>query len=256
MYLCIYVFMYLCIKIITHFFILLMCILFFLKLTHYKLSQYFAFLRNATYPKSVGYFFYRKEATMNALKKLSFCALLSLGLFAQTAHAESFLDIADYPSWLKVNFFKHDHYLNQYVGSASIVKERNDFYSNYILYDDKLPPEKNAEKIALLRARMNAYSTLESVLLTTKMHNRIVKALQTKNDAINDLFGLVNFLVSKSILAKRFVDTTNHRVYVMVQFPFIQPEDLIAYFKAKHINLSPTSTTNLSAILNKALFHL
>ncbi len=61
MYLCIYVFMYLCIKIITHFFILLMCILFFLKLTHYKLSQYFAFLRNATYPKSVGYFFIERK---------------------------------------------------------------------------------------------------------------------------------------------------------------------------------------------------
>ncbi|WRA37597.1 hypothetical protein KVK43_06265 [Helicobacter pylori] len=193
---------------------------------------------------------------MNALKKLSFCALLSLGLFAQTAHAESFQDIAGYPGWLKVNFFKHDHYLNQYIGSAGIVKERNDLYSNYILYDDKLPPEKNAEKIALLRAKMNAYSTLESVLITTKMHNRIVKALQTKNDAINHLFGLVNFLVSKSILAKRFVDTINHRVYVMVQFPFIQPEDLIAYFKAKRIDLSLTSATNLSAILNKALFHL
>ncbi|ADO07509.1 hypothetical protein HPPC_06505 [Helicobacter pylori PeCan4] len=193
---------------------------------------------------------------MNALKKLSFCALLSLGLFAQTAHAESFQDITDYPGWLKVNFFKHDHYLNQYIGSAGIVKERNDFYSNYILYDDNLPPEKNAEKIALLRAKMNAYSTLESVLITTKMHNRIVKALQTKNDAINHLFGLVNFLVSKSILAKRFVDTTNHRVYVMVQFPFIQPEDLIAYFKAKRISLSSASATHLSAILNKALFHL
>ncbi|WP_195834280.1 hypothetical protein [Helicobacter pylori] len=192
---------------------------------------------------------------MNALKKLSFCALLSLGLFAQTAHAESLKDITDYPSWLKVNFFKHDHYLNQYIGSAIIVKEKDDFYSNYILYDDKLPPEKNAEKIALLRARMNAYSTLESVLLT-KMHNRIAKVLQVKNDAINDLFELVDFLVSKSILAKRFVDTTNHRVYVMVQFPFIQPEDLIAYFKAKRINLSPTSATNLSAILNKALFHI
>ncbi|GAA9969503.1 hypothetical protein VN0935_01720 [Helicobacter pylori] len=192
---------------------------------------------------------------MNALKKLSFCALLSLGLFAQTAHAESFLDITDYPSWLKVNFFKHDHYLNQYIGSAIIVKEKDDFYSNYILYDDKLPPEKNAEKVALLRARMNAYSTLESVLIT-KMHNRIVKALQARNDALNDLFGLVDFLVSKSILAKRFVDSINHRVYVMVQFPFIQSEDLIAYFKAKHINLSPTSATNLSAILNKALFHI
>ncbi|WRD60092.1 hypothetical protein E5E71_06485 [Helicobacter pylori] len=192
---------------------------------------------------------------MNALKKLSFCALLSLGLFAQTAHAESLKDITDYPSWLKVNFFKHDHYLNQYIGSASIVKERNDFYSNYILYDDKLPPETNAEKVAFLRAKMNAYNTLESVLLN-KMHNRIAKVLQVKNNVINDLFGLVNFLVSKSILAKRFVDTTNHRVYVMVQFPFIQPEDLIAYFKAKHINLSSTSASNLSAILNKALFHL
>ncbi|GAA9396743.1 hypothetical protein TH0818_08370 [Helicobacter pylori] len=192
---------------------------------------------------------------MNALKKLSFCALLSLGLFAQTAHAESFQDITDYPSWLKVNFFKHDHYLNQYIGSAIIVKEKNDFYSNYILYDDKLPPEKNAEKIALLRARMNAYSTLESVLLA-KMHHRIVKALQIKNNVINHLFGLVDFLTSKSILAKRFVDTTNHRVYVMVQFPFIQPEDLIAYFKAKRIDLSSTSATNLSALLNKALFHI
>ncbi|MGT0057536.1 hypothetical protein V5H70_04420 [Helicobacter pylori] len=193
---------------------------------------------------------------MNALKKLSFCALLSLGLFAQTAHAESFLDITDYPSWLKVNFFDEKNPPNQYVGSASISGKRNDFYSNYIPYDDKLPPEKNAEKVAFLRAKMNAYSTLESVLLTTKMHNRIVKVLQTKNDTINYLFGLVNFLVSKSILAKRFVDTTNHRVYVMVQFPFIQPEELVAYFKAKRINLSPTSATNLSAILNKALFHI
>ncbi|GAA6865369.1 hypothetical protein HpHNI55_03540 [Helicobacter pylori] len=192
---------------------------------------------------------------MNALKKLSFCALLSLGLFAQTAHAESFQDITDYPSWLKVNFFKHDHYLNQYIGSAIIVKEKNDFYANYIPYDDKLPPEKNAEKIALLRARMNAYSTLESVLLA-KMRHRIVKALQIKNNAISHLFGLVDFLTSKSILAKRFVDTTNHRVYVMVQFPFIQPEDLIAYFKAKRIDLSSTSATNLSALLNKALFHI
>ncbi|GAA7956430.1 hypothetical protein JP0542_14610 [Helicobacter pylori] len=193
---------------------------------------------------------------MNALKKLSFCALLSLGLFAQTAHAESFQDIADYPSWLKVNLFDEKNPLNQYVGSASISGKRNDLYSNYILYDDKLPPEKNAEKIALLRARMNAYNTLESVLLTTKMRNRIVKVLQTKNDAINDLFKLVDFLVSKSILAKRYVDATNHRVYVMVQFPFIQPEDLIAYFKAKRINLSSTSATNLSTILNKALFHI
>ncbi len=192
---------------------------------------------------------------MNALKKLSFCALLSLGLFAQTAHAKSFLDIADCPSWLKINLFDEKNPLNQYVGSASIYGKRNDFYANYIPYDDKLPTEKNAEEIALLRARMNAYSTLESVLIT-KMRNRIVKVLQVKNNVINHLFGLVDFLVSKSILAKRFVDSTNHRVYVMVQFPFIQPEDLIAYFKAKHINLSPTSATNLSAILNKALFHI
>ncbi|WRD87814.1 hypothetical protein E5E83_06380 [Helicobacter pylori] len=193
---------------------------------------------------------------MNALKKLSFCALLSLGLFAQTAHAESLKDTINYPDWLKINLFDEKKPPNQYVGSASISGKRNDFYTNYIPYDDKLPPETNAEKVAFLRAKMNAYSTLESVLLTTKMHNRIVKVLQTKNDAINDLFGLVDFLTSKSILAKRFVDTTNHRVYVMVQFPFIQPEDLIAYFKAKRINLSPTSATNLSALLNKALFHI
>ncbi|WP_156570077.1 hypothetical protein [Helicobacter pylori] len=192
---------------------------------------------------------------MNALKKLSFCALLSLGLFAQTAHAESLKDTINYPSWLKVNLFNEKNPPNQYVGSASISGKRNDFYSNYIPYDDQLPPETNAEKIALLRAKMNAYSTLESVLLT-KMHNRIVKALQVKNNSISYLFGLVDFLTSKSILAKRFVDTTNHRVYVMVQFPFIQPEDLIAYFKAKRISLSLTSATNFSAILNKALFHI
>ncbi|GAA7227328.1 hypothetical protein HpBGD77_20430 [Helicobacter pylori] len=191
---------------------------------------------------------------MNALKKLSFCALLSLGLFAQTAHAESLKDTINYPSWLKINLFDEKNPPNQYVGSASISGKRNDFYANYIPHDDKLPPEKNAEEIALLRARMNAYSTLESVLI--KMHHRIVKALQIKNNAISHLFGLVDFLTSKSILAKRFVDTTNHRVYVMVQFPFIQPEDLIAYFKAKRINLSLTSATNLSTLLNKALFHL
>ncbi|MGN8423182.1 hypothetical protein ACR9KS_05815 [Helicobacter pylori] len=192
---------------------------------------------------------------MNALKKLSFCALLSLGLFAQAAHAESFQDIADYPSWLKVNLFNKKNPPNQYVGSASISGKRNDFYANYIPYDDKLPPEENAEKIALLRARMNAYNTLESVLIT-KMRNRIVKALQVKNNVISHLFELVDFLTSKSILAKRYVDAINHRVYVMVQFPFIQPEDLIAYFKAKRISLSSTSATNLSAILNKALFHI
>ncbi len=192
---------------------------------------------------------------MNALKKLSFCTLLSLGLFAQTAHAESLKDTINYPNWLKINFFDKKNPPNQYVGSASIFGKRNDFYTNYIPYDDKLPPEANAEKVAFLRAKMNAYSSLESVLLT-KMRNRIVKALQVKNNSISHLFGLVDFLTSKTILAKRFVDTTNHRVYVMVQFPFIQPEDLIAYFKAKRINLSLTSATDLSAVLNKALFHL
>ncbi|GAA9274271.1 hypothetical protein HpHA227_17120 [Helicobacter pylori] len=192
---------------------------------------------------------------MNTLKKLSFCALLSLGLFAQTVHANSLKDTINYPSWLKINLFDEKNPPNQYVGSASIFGKRNDFYSNYIPYDDKLPPEKNSEKVAFLRAKMNAYSTLESVLLA-KMHHRIVKALQVKNDAISYLFGLVDFLVSKSILAKRFVDATNHRVYVMVQFPFIQPEDLIAYFKAKRINLSLASASNLSTLLNKALFHL
>ncbi|OOQ25047.1 hypothetical protein B0X55_01970 [Helicobacter pylori] len=202
-------------------------------------------------------FFYRKESIMNALKKLSFCALLGLGLFAQTAHAESLKDTINYPDWLKINLFDENNPPNQYVGSASIFGKRNDFYANYIPYDDKLPPEKNAEEIALLRARMNAYSTLESILIT-KMHHRIVKALQIKNNSIGYLFlfGLVDFLTSKSILAKRFVDTTNHRVYVMVQFPFIQPEDLIAYFKAKRIDISLTSATHLVAVLNKALFHL
>ncbi|MFP6089703.1 hypothetical protein ACLF9V_07460 [Helicobacter pylori] len=195
---------------------------------------------------------------MNALKKLSFCALLSLGLFAQTAHAHSLKDTINYPNWLKINLFNQKNPPNQYVGSATISGKRNDFYANYIPYDDKLPPEANAEKVAFLRARMNAYSTLESILIT-KMHHRIVKALQVKNNAISHLsglFGLVDFLTSKSILAKRFVDTTNHRMYVMVQFPFIQPEDLIAYFKKKRIDLSSTSATHLSAILNKALFHL
>ncbi|WQY76768.1 hypothetical protein E5L52_06540 [Helicobacter pylori] len=192
---------------------------------------------------------------MNALKKLSFCALLSLGLFAQTAHAHSLKNTINYPDWLEINLFNQKNPPNQYVGSASISGKRNDFYANYIPYDDKLPPEKNAELIALLRARMNAYSTLESVLIT-KMHHRIVKVLQIKNNSTSYLFGLVDFLTSKSILAKRFVDTTNHRVYVMVQFPFIQPEDLIAYFKAKRISLSSASATHLSAVLNKALFHL
>ncbi|GAA8912400.1 hypothetical protein HpEKA39_09470 [Helicobacter pylori] len=194
---------------------------------------------------------------MNALKKLSFCALLSLGLFAQTVHAESLKDTINYPSWLKINLFNQKNPPpNQYVGSASISGKRNDFYADYIPYDDKLPPEKNAELIALLRARMNAYSSLESVLITNKMRNRICKVLQVKNNVISLLFGLVDFLTSKSILAKRFVDTTNHRVYVMVQFPFIQSEELIAYFKAKRIDLSSTSITNLSALLNKALFHI
>ncbi|EJB69361.1 hypothetical protein [Helicobacter pylori] len=193
---------------------------------------------------------------MNALKKLSFCALLSLGLFAQTVHAKHLKGTINYPDWLEINLFDEKNPPNQYVGSASISGKRNDFYANYILYDDQLPPEKNAEKIALLRARMNAYSTLESVLITTKMHNRIVKAIQVKNNVISYLFGLVDFLTSKSILAKRYVDAINHRVYVMVQFPFIQPEDLIAYFKAKRISLSSASATNLSAILNKALFHI
>ncbi len=101
---------------------------------------------------------------------------------------------------------------------------------------------------------MNAYSVLEIALVTKKVRERIYRELQDKNKSVNSLFGIVDFLVSKSILAKRFVDAINHRVYVMVQFPFVQPEDLIAYFKAKRINLSPTSAKNLSVILNKTLF--
>ncbi|MBM2660327.1 hypothetical protein JQ494_02760 [Helicobacter pylori] len=193
---------------------------------------------------------------MNALKKLSFCALLSLGLFAQTVHAKHLKGTINYPDWLEINLFNDKNPLNQYVGSASISGKRNDFYSNYIPYDDKLPPEKNAEKVAFLRAKMNAYSTLEIVLVTKRVRERIYEEFQNKDKPINNLFGVVDFLVSKSILAKRFVDATNHRVYVMVQFPFVQPEDLIAYFKAKRINLSPTSATNLSTLLNKVLFHI
>ncbi|GAA8696857.1 hypothetical protein oki290_13000 [Helicobacter pylori] len=193
---------------------------------------------------------------MNALKKLSFCALLSLGLFAQTAHAESLKDTINYPDWLKINLFDKKNPPNQYVGSASISGIRNDFYANYIPYDDKLPPEENAEKVAFLRAKMSAYSTLEIVLVTKKVRERIYRKFQDKDKSINNLFEVVDLLVSKSILAKRFVDSANKRVYVMVQFPFIQPEDLIAYFKAKRINLSSTSATDISAILNKALFHI
>ncbi len=192
---------------------------------------------------------------MNALKRLSFCALLSLGLFAQTVHAESLKDTINYPDWLKINLFNDKNPLNQYVGSASISGKRNDFYSNYIPYDDKLPPEKNAEKVAFLRAKMNAYSALEIVLVTKKVRERIYEEFQDKDKSVNNLFGIVDFLASKAILAKRFVDATNHRVYVMVQFPFVQPEDLIAYFKAKRINLSPTSAKKLGVILNKTLFN-
>ncbi|GAA6977548.1 hypothetical protein ID0082_10380 [Helicobacter pylori] len=193
---------------------------------------------------------------MNALKRLSFCTLLSLGLFAQTAHAKSLKDTINYPDWLKINLFNDKNPPNQYVGSASISGKRNDFYSNYIPYDDKLPPEKNAEKVAFLRAKMNAYSALEIILVTNnKVQKRIYEEFQDKDKAINNLFGVVDFLVSKSILAKRFVDAINHRVYVMVQFPFVQPEGLIAYFKAKRINLSPMSVKKLSAILNKTLFN-
>ncbi|GAA7425534.1 hypothetical protein ID0988_06170 [Helicobacter pylori] len=193
---------------------------------------------------------------MNALKKLSFCALLSLGLFAQTAHAKSLKDTINYPDWLKINLFNDKNPPNQYVGSASISGKRNDFYSNYIPYDDKLPSEKNAEKVAFLRAKMNAYSALEIILVTNnKVRKRIYEKFQNKDKSINNLFGVVDFLVSKSILAKRFVDAINHRVYVMVQFPFVQPEDLIAYFKAKRINFSPTSAKKMSVILNKTLFN-
>ncbi len=190
---------------------------------------------------------------MKVLSKLSLYALLSF--FIQTAHAESLKDTINYPDWLKINLFDSNNPLNQYVGSASISGKRNDFYANYIPYDNKLPPEKNAEKVAFLRAKMNAYSALEIVLVTKKVRERIYNEFQDKAQSINNLFEVVDFLVSKSILAKRFVDTTNHRVYVMVQFPFIESEDLIAHFKAKRINLSSTSAKKLSVILNKTLFN-
>ncbi|WP_187859746.1 hypothetical protein [Helicobacter pylori] len=190
---------------------------------------------------------------MKVLSKLSLYALLSF--FIQTAHAESLKDTINYPDWLKINLFDSNNPLNQYVGSASISSKRNDFYAKYIPYDDKLPPEKNAEKVAFLRAKMNAYSALEVVLVTKKVRERIYNEFQDKDQSINNLFEVVDLLVSKSILAKRYVDTTNHRVYVMVQFPFVEPEDLIAHFKAKRINLSLTSAKKLSVILNKTLFN-
>ncbi|WQS05063.1 hypothetical protein KVD72_00855 [Helicobacter pylori] len=190
---------------------------------------------------------------MKALAKLSLYALLSF--FIQIAHAESLKDTINYPDWLKINLFDSNNPLNQYVGSASISGKRNDFYANYIPYDDKLSPEKNAEKVAFFRAKMNAYSALEVVLVTKKVRERIYEEFQNKDQSINNLFEVVDLLVSKSILAKRYVDTINHRVYVMVQFPFIQPEDLIAHFKAKRINLSSTSAKKLSVILNKTLFN-
>ncbi len=190
---------------------------------------------------------------MKALSKLSLYALLSF--FIQTVHAESLKDTINYPDWLKINLFDSNNPLNQYVGSASISGKRNDFYANYIPYDNKLPPEKNAEKVAFLRAKMNAYSALEVVLVTKKVRERIYNEFQDKAQSINNLFEVVDFLVSKSILAKRFVDSANKRVYIMVQFPFVEPEDLIAHFKAKRINLSLTSAKKLSVILNKTLFN-
>ncbi len=190
---------------------------------------------------------------MKALSKLSLYALLSF--FIQTAHAESLKDTINYPNWLKINLFDSNNPLNQYVGSASISGKRNDFYANYIPYDDKLPPEKNAEKVAFLRAKMNAYSSLEVVLVTKKVRERIYEEFQDKDKSINNLFEVADLLVSKSILAKKFVDSANKRVYIMVQFPFIEPEDLITHFKAKRINLSLTSAKKLSVILNKTLFN-
>ncbi len=190
---------------------------------------------------------------MKALVKLSLYALLSF--LIQTAHAESLKDTINYPDWLKINLFDSNNPLNQYVGSASISGKRNDFYANYIPYDNKLPPEKNAEKVAFLRAKMNAYSALEVVLVTKKVRERIYNEFQDKAQSINNLFEVVDLLVSKSILAKRFVDSANKRVYIMVQFPFVEPEDLIAHFKAKRINLSLTSAKKLSVILNKTLFN-
>ncbi len=86
---------------------------------------------------------------MNALKKLSFCALLSLGLFAQTAHAHSLKDTINYPDWLKINLFKGKNPPNQYVGSASISGKKNDFYANYIPYDETNCPLKRTLKKSL-----------------------------------------------------------------------------------------------------------
>ncbi|WP_104760643.1 flagellar biosynthesis repressor FlbT [Helicobacter cetorum] len=191
---------------------------------------------------------------MKIFKTLSLYTLLSLGIFSSFAYAEKLQDIANYPNWLKLNFFELDNPRNQYVGSASINNGKQDFYFNYIPYDEKLPPIKNAEKIAFLRAKLNAYSALESILITKKMRERLYETLQTQNKNINSLFKIVDFLVSKSILAKQYADTTNHRLYVMVQFPFIDPKELSAYFKKQNAELSLENAKAISAILNKTLF--
>ncbi|WP_104748986.1 hypothetical protein [Helicobacter cetorum] len=193
---------------------------------------------------------------MKNLKTLSLCVLLNLGILNHVAHAEKLHDTIIYPEWLKTNLFNFDNPRNQYVGSASIVSERSDFYSSYIPYNEKLSAEQNAEKIAFLRAKLNAYNALESILVARKMRKRIYEALNAKTENVNDLFKIVDFLVSQSIVAKRFVDKTNHRVYIMVQFPLIQPEELIAYWQKRNSKLSNENAKNLSTILNKTLFDI
>ncbi|AFI05832.1 flagellar biosynthesis repressor FlbT [Helicobacter cetorum] len=193
---------------------------------------------------------------MKILKTLSLYAFLFLGLLSHSANAEKMRDIANYPHWLKLNLFELDNPRNQYVGSALINDDRHDFYASFISHDNKLPPVKNAERIALVRAKLNAYSSLEAILIAKRMREHIYAILEPKDRNINSLFKIVNFLVSKSILAKEFVDTANRRVYIMVQFPFVAPEELGAYFKGQDIELSFSTAKAVSVMLNKTLFNI
>ncbi|WP_104712094.1 hypothetical protein [Helicobacter cetorum] len=188
---------------------------------------------------------------MKNFKALSLCALLSLGFFSSVAYAEKLQDVASYPNWVKANLFAQDNPLNQYIGSASISDKHQFLYSEYIHYEDKLSPEKNAEKIALLRARMNAYSTLESLFLAKKARERLYKALKKEN--INTIFTIIDFLVSKSVAIETFVDKKENRVYVMTQFPHIEPSDLVNYFSSRGIKISKETAGSLSVILESLL---
>ncbi|WP_104748149.1 hypothetical protein [Helicobacter cetorum] len=190
---------------------------------------------------------------MKNFKALSLCALLSLGVFSQVAYAEKLQDTTNYPDWVKANLFAQDNPLNQYMGSASITDKHQFFYAQYVHYDEKISPEKNAEKIALLRARMNAYGTLESLFLVKKARKRIYEALKTKSENIDTIFYLIDFLVSKSVVIETFTDKKENRVYVMTQFPRIQSSDLVNFLSQKGIKISKETSKDLSMVLESLL---